>query len=105
MKAIKLISLSILVFIIISCEKNVPVKESNCVFIKLYCATITVGGFVGIREQCFNVGDTVFCTEVTKEMITIRIAGHSHLNDGLPSPNSYQEYLNVPSGYLELLTK
>lgn len=103
MKAIKSLSLAILVFVFISCEKNVPVKERSCVFIKSYCTTITVGGFVGIREQCFYAGDTVFCTEVTEEMITIRIAGHSDLNEGPPAPNSYQEYLNVPSEYLKLL--
>lgn len=103
MKAIKLLCLLILISILISCEKNLPVKESTYVFIKSYCTTISVGGFVGIRQQCFNVGDTVFCTEASEEMITIRIAGHSYLNDGPPSPNSYQEYLNVPSAYLALM--
>jgi len=105
MKTIKLLLLPILVSIFISCEKNIPIEGSSYVFIKSYCATITVGGFVGISDKCFNVGDTVICNEVTEGQITIRIAEHSVINEGPPGPNSYQEYLKVPSEYVKLLTK
>lgn len=105
MKTIKLLSLAIFLSILGSCEKDIPVKESNYVFVKSYCATVTVGGFVGISEKCFNVGDMVSGKEAIEGQVTIRIAEHSVLNEGRPGPNSYQEYLNVPSENLVSIAK
>lgn len=105
MKTIKLLSIAILISILGSCKKNVPEKESSYVFVKTYCATVTVGGFIGIAKKCFNVGDTILSKGVIEGQVTIRIAWHSDSNEGPPNPNSYQEYLNVPFEYLKLITK
>jgi hypothetical protein len=102
MKAIKLFGLIILISMMNSCIKDNAVERDNYMFIKPYCATITVGGFVGLAEKCFTIGDTVTGKQNVDGSIVIRIAAHSAVNDGPPSPNSYQEFLNVPSEYLKL---
>jgi hypothetical protein len=103
MKAITLLCLGLLIGCLISCEKKATPQEDTYVFVKSFCARVTVGGFVGITEKCFNVGDTVSGKVVIQGLVNIRIAGHSVLNEGPPSPNSYQEFLDVPSEYLELI--
>ena len=92
----------IFIFLLSACSKNeeVSVKEKY-IFVKTYCTQVTVGGFIGITKKCFNVGDVVEGEEKTNGVITIRIADHSEINDGPPSPNSYQEFLDVPCEYLE----
>jgi hypothetical protein len=84
------------------CEKEEALETRDYIFLKQYCATVTVGGVVGIAEKCFEIGDTAVGYEKTKGTITIRIAEHSSLNDGPPTSASYQEFLDVPSDYLEL---
>jgi len=103
MKALTIVCLTLLIGCLISCERKAIPQEDTYIFVKSYCARVTVGGFVGITEKCYNVGDTVVGTVVIQGQVNIRIAGHSLLNEGPPSPNNYQEYLNVPSDYLKLI--
>jgi len=103
MKALAILCLTLLIGCIISCERKTTLQEDTYVFVKSYCARVTVGGAAGIAEKCFNVGDTVVGKVVIEGQVNIRIAGHSILNEGPPSPNNYQEYLNVPSDYLKLI--
>jgi len=105
MKIIRILILALLVPILGSCEKGDIKKEQGYVFLKPYCETVTVGGFVGLAEKCFKIGDIVVGEERIEGKVTIRIAEHSHLNDGPPSNMSYQEFLDVPSNYLEVLKK
>jgi hypothetical protein len=105
MKIIKLSGLILIISILNGCEKKTADKESNYVFIKSYCATVTVGGVVGIAEKCFNPGDTVIGKEASEGKVSIRIAAHSDWNDGPARPDSFQEYLNVPSENLRILNK
>jgi hypothetical protein len=105
MNAIKLLGLIFIISILGSCEKKAADKESNYVFLKSYCANVTVGGVVGIAEKCFNPGDTVIGKEAIDGKVSIRIAPHSDVNDGPAGPNSFQEYLNVPSENLRILKK
>jgi hypothetical protein len=103
MRALTVLCLTLLFGCLVSCERKVSPQEDRFVFVKSYCARVTVGGYVGITEKCFNIGDTVVGKVVTQGQVNIRIAGHSILNEGPPSPNNYQEYLNVPSDYLILI--
>jgi hypothetical protein len=105
MKTLKLFGLMLIISILGSCEKKTSDKESDYVFIKSYCAQVTVGGVVGLAEKCFNSGDTVSGKEVSDGTILIRIAAHSDINDGPANPGSFQENLNVPSENLQLLKK
>jgi hypothetical protein len=107
MRIIKTISvLSILLFLSIiigSCTKDPVVTDQTYVFKQPYCATVTVGGVVGLAEKCYKIGDVVSGKEITSGKLTIRIAEHSTLNDGPPSSASYQEFLDVPLNYLEVI--
>ena len=98
--------LSILSFLSIttgSCTKDPVITDQTYVFKQAYCATVTVGGVVGLDEKCYKIGDIVSGKEITSGKLTIRIAEHSTLNDGPPSSASYQEFLDVPLNYLEVL--
>lgn len=105
MRIYRVLILALLVPILGSCEKGFFKNEHSYVFIKPYCETVTVGGFVGRAEKCFKIGDIVVGEEKTYGKITIRIAEHSYLNDGPPSSASYQEFLDVPSSYLVLIIR
>ena len=84
------------------CEKEEVITRQDYEFIKKYCASVTVGGFVGIAERCFEIGDVVTGYKKNEATITIRIAEHSRLNEGPPTSASYQELLDVPSYFLKL---
>lgn len=86
-----------------SCTNDKVTTDSSYVFTKPYCATVTVGGVVGLAEKCYKIGDIVSGKENTSGKLTIRIAEHSYLNDGSPSNASYQEFLDVPVNYLEIV--
>lgn len=103
MKILRILILALLVPILGSCEKGDLKKEHTYVFLKSYCQTVTVGGFVGLAEKCYKIGDVVVGTVKSDDKITIRIAEHSSLNDGPPTSASYQEFLDVPSNYLVLI--
>ena len=100
MKTICIISLALIVILSLSCSKEEVKKDQSFVFSKPYCATVTVGGFVGLAEKCFKIGDTVVGQELNVGKITIRIAPHSDRNDGPGNSESIQEFLDVPSDYL-----
>lgn len=100
MKTMKHFWVLFFVLILFACKKQA--KENNYIFIKPYCATVTVGGVVGLQERCFKVNDVVKGKPVDGGKITIRIAEHSNINDGPPSSSSYQEFLDVPNDYLKL---
>jgi hypothetical protein len=85
-----------------SCSSEQVINDKTYVFTKPYCATITVGGVVGLAEKCYKIDDIVSGKEIKTGKLTIRIAEHSALNDGPPSSASYQEFLDVPINYLEL---
>ncbi len=89
----------------VRCKKEEIKIEQSYIFVKPLCETVTVVGFVGLAEKCFKIGDIVKGEKTIEGTITIRIAEHSYLNDGKPSSYSYQEFLDVSSEYLKLLTK
>lgn len=103
MKSVSYILFLFIFSTMLSCDKVNNNKETNYVFVSRYCATITVGGVVGLAEKCFNVGDNVKGKLVLNGMVTIRVAEHSALNDGPPTSASYQEFLNVPSHNLRMV--
>ena len=100
MKTISLLVLSLIISLFLSCEKGI--EEQNYIFTSPHCATVTVGGVVGLAERCFKVGDRVKGKPAQDGTILIRIAARSSRNDGPPSSSSYQEFLNVPSVKLKL---
>jgi hypothetical protein len=102
MKTYKKLAIIALIVTLLSCDKDEALRKQDYLFLKRYCTMVTVGGFMGIAEMCFEIGDVVNGYEKTKGMITIRIAEHSPLNDGPPTSASYQEFLDVPSHYLKL---
>lgn len=85
-----------------SCSSEHVLIDKTYIFTKPYCATVTVGGVVGLAERCYKIGDIVSGKENTSGKLTIRIAEHSSVNDGFPSSASYQEFLDVPINYLTL---
>lgn len=85
---------------ILGCGDKEVFQEGNFMFVSTYCATVTVGGVLGITEKCFEPGDVVEGIDKGDESITIRIAEHTERNEGPPSSSSYQEFLDVPRKYL-----
>lgn len=102
MKYANILSIILLIVAMFSCEKEETIKKQDYLFVKKYCAVVTVGGVVGIAERCFEIGDSVVGYNKTEGTITIRIAEQSPLNEGPPTSASYQEFLDVPSDYLKL---
>lgn len=86
----------------VSCTNDQTLTDATYVFTTPYCATVTVGGVVGIAEKCYKIGDIVTGKEINSGKLNIRIAEHSALNDGPPSSSSYQEFLDVPLSYLSI---
>lgn len=104
MKIHKLFFLLLSVILISACEKKDTPDGYDYVFVESYCSMVTVGGVVGIREKCYEVGDTVTGKELTEGQITIRIALRSDLNEGNDSDFGHQEFLRVPLDKLEKIT-
>ena len=96
---LKIIALTIIIW---GCEKEETLIDQDFIFVKKYCAKVTVGGVVGITERCFEIGGVIVGYKKNEGTITIRIAKHNPLNDGPPSSASYQELLDVPLDYLRL---
>lgn len=105
MRTFKLLGLLLVLTIFSSCNKNddVNIIIQDFEFVEEYTATITVGGFVGITERTFNIGEVFEGTDNGEETITIRIAEHSELNEDCPNSSCYQEFLSVPREYLKLV--
>ncbi len=103
MKGIQNLIIPLFLIIIASCTNDQTITDQTYVFTKPYCETVTVGGVVGLAEKCFKIGDIVTGKEINTGKLTIRIAEHSSVNDGPPSSASYQEFLDVPLNYLEVI--
>jgi len=97
----KLIYLLIITLGIFSCSSDDENKQSEYEFISEYSATVTVGGFIGITERTFEIGETYKGTNQGNGTVIIRIAEHSKLNDDCPNSWCYQELLDVPSEFLK----
>lgn len=103
MKKIQLFYIFLLIVILISCNKEENNLKGKFEFKTEYSTTVTVGGFVGITERTFKIGEVYNGTDGGNETITIRIAEHSDLNDDCPNSWCYQEFLDVPREYLRYL--
>jgi hypothetical protein len=98
-----LIYLFILTLGIISCSSDDETENNEYEFISEYSTIVTVGGVIGISERIFEIGETYSATDQSTNMITIRIAEHSERNDDCPNSWCYQELLDVPREFLQLL--
>ncbi len=96
------ITFVVLAIALLGCASEEGAKENVFVFSERYCATVTVGGVIGVTERCFEVGDAVTGQRKDANTITIRIAEHTQRNEGPPGSASYQELLDVPSEFLKL---
>ncbi len=94
----------VLIMMALGCKKDDTRKAHDYIFLERFCAIVTVGGVVGIAEKCFETGEAVSGLK-NGDHITIRIAGPSPLNEGPPSSASFQEFLDVPSSYLQLVNR
>ncbi len=103
MKKLKIVGLLLLFVLVISCSKGTEVVHREFEFIDEYSTTITVGGFVGITERVFKIGEVYEGTDTGGETITIRIAEHTELNEDCPNSWCYQEMLDVPRELLRLV--
>lgn len=103
MRNLRLCSFSLLMVIITSCTKEDNILKGKFEFKAEYSATVTVGGFVGITERTFKIGEIYNGTDKGDGTITIRIAEHSDLNDDCPNSWCYQEFLDVPREYLKFV--
>ena len=103
MKTFKFVFFTIMLVLISSCGKNDAPLIHDFEFVKEYSATVTVGGFVGITERVFEIGEVYNGTDNGVDVITIRIAEHSELNDNCPSSACSQELLVVPRQYLKII--
>lgn len=100
---LKLIYFLILTLGIISCSSDDENIKNEYEFVSQYSATVTVGGFVGIYKRAFEIGEKYIGTDQGNDLITIRIAEHSKLNDDCPNSSCYQELLEVPRQFLRLV--
>jgi ATP/ADP translocase len=99
----KIIYSLILTIGIISCSTSNINKTNEYEFVVEYTTTVTVGGFIGVYKRTFKVGEKYSATKESKDVITLRIAEHSELNDDCPNSWCYQELLDVPRKFLKLV--
>ena len=85
-----------------SCDDDGNLQE-EFEFITEYSTTVTVGGVVGITERNFKIGEVYNGEDEGEEIIIIRIAEHSKLNEDCPNSWCYQEFLEVPREFLKLV--
>jgi hypothetical protein len=97
------LGLSLLIVFITSCMNDEEIFHGEYEFIAQYSATVTVGGFVGLTERTFEIGEKYNGTDEREDAITLRIASHSDLNEDCPNSWCYQEYLVVPKRFLRLV--
>ena len=90
---------------VLSCSKEPSgdITEANYKFITAYSAKITVGGIVGVVERTFYVGEVFSGSDKGEANITLRIAKHTKNNENCPNPWCYQEFLEVPRTFLQLV--
>jgi hypothetical protein len=103
MKYFKYLGLFLLIVFIVSCKNDEEILRGEFEFIAQYSATVTVGGVVGITKRTFEIGEKYIGTDEIGETITIRIAAHSDLNEDCQNSWCYQEFLEVPRGFLRLV--
>ncbi len=103
MKNLKIIGFFLLIVFVTSCNNDKENLQGEFEFITEYSATITVGGFVGITERTFEIGEVYDGTDYGGETITIRIAEHTELNEDCPNSWCYQEFLEVPREFLKFV--
>jgi hypothetical protein len=103
MKIKSILLLATILPILASCTKSDSQMSHKYVFLQPYCERVTIGGFVGTAEKCFKVGDVIVGSEIIDGQVITRIAEHNSFNDGLPTSNSYQEFMNIPLSYLRPL--
>lgn len=99
----KLIYLFVLTLVIASCSSDDENENTKYKFIKEFSTTVTVGGVVGTSERTFDIGEIYSATAQSANAITIRIAERSKLNDDCSNSWCYQELLDVPREFLQLL--
>jgi len=102
MKTAKLLSIVLIIILLFNCKKS-TVKKYSYEFTNAYCAQITVGGFVGIKEKCFSVGEIIEGTPKNNGTVSVRIAEHSQKNEEPANSSSYQEFLDIPIANLKLI--
>ncbi len=102
MKNLKLLPIILFLIFAASCEQEDTTINGEFQFIEEYKAMVTVGGFVGVMERTFEVGEIYVGTDEGGEMITIRIEEHTDRNEGCPDSWCYQEFLEVPRGMLKI---
>ena len=86
-----------------SCEKEVSPQEETFEFVQELSAAVTVGGIVGIINRNFEIGERYIGTLKNNGIVIIRIAEHLPINDNSPCNACYQEFLEVPSEFLQLV--
>lgn len=72
-------------------------------FTSEYTALVTVGGFAGTINRTFEKGEIFVGVNEDVDTITIRIAAHTKRNEDCPNSWCYQEFLEVPREFLELV--
>jgi len=88
----------------ISCSSDDETENNKYEFISEYSTIVTVGGVVWkYLNGFFEIGETYSATDQSTNIITIRIAEHSERNDDCPNSWCYQELLDVPREFLQLL--
>ncbi len=97
----RLIYFALLILGTLSCSSKDENITMEYEFIHEYKTTVTVGGILGTTERVFKVGEIYTGTNQGNEMIRIRIAEHSKLNDDCPNSWCYQEFLEVPRLFLK----
>ncbi len=101
MRLIHLLSLTLVVVLLQSCSTDESDLGGEFQFVSDYTATITVGGFVGVIDRTFYIGETYEGTDNGKATIRIRIAEHTERNEDCPNSWCYQEHLEVPRKLLQ----
>ncbi|WP_047545788.1 hypothetical protein [Psychroserpens sp. Hel_I_66] len=99
----KPIYLFALIFGLFSCSSDDETQNNGYEFITEYSTTVTVGGVVGVSERTFEIGEVYTGIDQGNGIIIIRIAEHSELNDDCPNSWCYQELLEVPTEFLQLV--
>ncbi|MBU2951582.1 hypothetical protein KO493_12820 [Tamlana agarivorans] len=99
----KLIYLLILTLGTTSCSSDDENINNTYAFIAEYSTKVTVGGVIGISDRTFKIGEKYTGVNQGNNVITLRIAEHSELNNDCPNSWCYQELLDVPSEFLKLI--
>jgi hypothetical protein len=103
MKILKVLSLVVTLFILVSCKKDYD--DYTYEFINPYCTEIVVGGVVGVTKQCYALGDRVKGSKVKDGVVSIRIAKGSKAKEKISDRIGYQEILDIPLINLKLVNK